>query len=59
MWPALLPPWAWMQREADEERISTSWPLPSSPHWVPRTMVAIAGLGVFRFRWLKMDGSSG
>ena len=47
-----------MQREADEERMSTSLPLPSLPHRVPRTMVAIGGLGVYRFRWLRMDGSS-
>lgn len=40
--PALLPPALRAQTSADSVRISTSFPLPSSPNWVPRTIVTFA-----------------
>jgi hypothetical protein len=36
VWPALLPPAHRAQTSDDEARMSTSLPLPSSPHWDPR-----------------------
>lgn len=39
VWPALFPPWQRAQRSTVAQRISTSFPLPSSPHWEPRTTV--------------------
>lgn len=42
VWPALAPPCALATTSYCWARMSTSLPLPSSPHWVPRT-TAICG----------------
>ena len=39
VWPALFPPAKRAQMSASADRISTSLPLPSSPHCAPRTAV--------------------
>ena len=39
VWPALLPPWKRTTKSADEAKKSVTLPLPSSPHWAPRTTV--------------------
>ena len=38
--PALLPPWNLATQVAFSASLSTSLPLPSSPHWAPKTTVA-------------------
>src|SRR5215216_6552256 len=35
VWPALLPPWKRTTRSACSASRSTTFPLPSSPHWAP------------------------
>src|SRR3954447_15210525 len=35
VWPALLPPWKRITRSACSASRSTTFPLPSSPHWAP------------------------
>src|SRR5213083_517701 len=37
VWPALLPPWKRITMSARSARRSTTFPLPSSPHWTPTT----------------------
>jgi hypothetical protein len=44
VWPALLPPAQRAQTSASAARMSTSLPLPSSPHWEPR--LAVSGVQV-------------
>ena len=43
--PALLPPAHRAQMSKSADRISTSLPLPSSPHCAPRTTVTAASIG--------------
>src|SRR5271167_1927181 len=40
VWPALWPPWYRTTSSISLARRSVSFPLPSSPHWVPTTTVA-------------------
>jgi len=40
VWPALLPPWKRATTSASAASRSTTLPFPSSPHWVPMTIVA-------------------
>ena len=52
--PALLPPWALQHKFALLASISTSFPFPSSPNWLPRQTVTdmiIRGCG---FVWNKV-----
>lgn len=46
VWPALLPPAQRAQTSASAARMSTSLPLPSSPHWEPRLAVSVVYGGV-------------
>ena len=39
VWPALFPPWNLTTKSAVEAKKSVTLPLPSSPHWAPRTTV--------------------
>ena len=45
VWPALFPPANLAQMSTSADSMSTSLPLPSSPHCAPRTTVTAAGQG--------------
>src|SRR4051812_45569742 len=56
VWPALWPPWNRTTPCALSVSQSTSFPLPSSPHWVPTTTTFLPVVTLMMFRSFDSEG---